>query len=157
MRKNKITQTMSITVLIVLVTGFLFYCYFLTESNSTDIKEIIARNQTHKIGLSIAAYWLENDRFPTVSNIDHYWAGTLSTLSKTVDWGVSNECGISTNDWIWLDPWGTPYELEVIGITSTTNDFINKFGSNITARVWSHGVDRTNSYGKNDDIVFDIP
>jgi len=68
--------------------------------------------------------------------------------------GLERTFFIGTNTWMWLDPWKTPYNIEIRSVTMTSNEFNRVFGSDLNdIIIWSSGINKINEYGRGDDIL----
>jgi len=105
-----------------------------------------------RIALAFKGYHMEFGCYPGKIGTNDYLSTSLAEFNRQ-EYIEDHNPGFSTNTWIWLDPWKTPYTVELLGITMPTNEFYSRFGEGFDLVVWSSGANKKNEEGGGDDIV----
>lgn len=106
----------------------------------------------HRLALAFKGYQMQFGCYPEMIGTNNYLSTSLPELVKQKL--IENiSPGLSTNAWVWMDPWKTPYYVEILGITMPTNEFHRRFGKGFDIIVWSSGKNKINEDGGGDDIV----
>ncbi len=143
--------------MLVVILGALFlWCYNNRFDFDAHVEPPMVRVSQDINWILLCIYDFEKDEFFITRNAENYLGECLKASYSSPEMRLAGARGYSTNTWTWLDPWKTPYDAEVIGVTMETNEFRALFGTNIIARVWSYGPNKMNEYGEGDDIAEDI-
>lgn len=109
-----------------------------------------AQSETYQITLAILVDLLENPKSGIETSNDQY---VQKVFQVAYEEGELFGLKLSTNTWVFYDPWGTPYNTDVCGVTITTNAFNEIWKTSRNVVTWSSGPNKINEYGKGDDIV----